>query len=66
MQNYKHIIEEEVMRETAHWPEGREFETLPTMTRLTLNAIMRATFGDQAEALDELRNVMPPLITLPG
>ena len=27
-----------VMRETPNWPEGREFETLPTMTRLTLNA----------------------------
>jgi cytochrome P450 len=34
------------------------------MTRLTLNAIMRATFGERADALDELRIVIPPLITL--
>jgi cytochrome P450 len=62
--NYERIVEDEVMRETANWPEGREFETLPTMTHLTLNAIMRATFGEQVDALDELRVVIPPLITL--
>jgi cytochrome P450 len=64
VKNYERIVEDEVMRETANWPEGREFETLPTMTHLTLNAIMRATFGEQADALDELRVVIPPLITL--
>jgi cytochrome P450 len=64
VKNYERIVEEEVMRETANWPEGREFETQPTMTHLTLNAIMRATFGEQADALDELRVVIPPLITL--
>jgi len=64
VKNYEHIIEDEVMRETANWPEGQEFEALPTMVRLTLNAVMRATFGEQADALDELRSVMPPLITL--
>ncbi len=64
VKNYERIVEEEVLRETANWPEGREFETLPTTTRLTLNAIMRAAFGEQADALDELRVVIPPLITL--
>lgn len=64
VKNYEGIVEDEVMRETANWPEGQEFETLSTMTRLTLNAIMRATFGERADALDELRIVIPPLITL--
>jgi cytochrome P450 len=64
VKGYEHIIEEEVMRETANWPEGREFETLDTMTRLTLNAILRAVFGDQGDALDELRRSIPTLITL--
>src|ERR1700689_3057452 len=64
VKNYERIVEDEVLRETANWPEGREFETLPTMTHLTLNAIMRATFGERADALDELRIVIPPLITL--
>ena len=64
VKNYERIVEDEVMRETAEWPQGQEFETLETMTRLTLNAIMRATFGERADALDELRIVIPPLITL--
>ena len=64
VKNYESIVEDEVLRETANWPEGQEFETLETMTRLTLNAIMRATFGERADALDELRIVIPPLITL--
>ena len=64
VKNYEGIVEDEVLRETANWPEGQEFETLSTMTRLTLNAIMRATFGERADALDELRIVIPPLITL--
>jgi cytochrome P450 len=64
VKNYESIVEDEVLRETANWPEGQEFETLSTMTRLTLNAIMRATFGERADALDELRIMIPPLITL--
>ncbi len=64
VKNYERIVEDEVLRETANWPQGQEFETLETMTRLTLNAIMRATFGERADALDELRIVIPPLITL--
>jgi cytochrome P450 len=64
VKNYEGIVEEEVLRETANWPQGQEFETLPTMTHLTLNAIMRATFGERADALDELKIVIPRLITL--
>jgi cytochrome P450 len=64
VRNYERIVEDEVLRETADWPQGQEFETLSTMTHLTLNAIMRATFGERADALNELRVVIPPLITL--
>ena len=56
MRSYEHIIEEEVMREIATWPEGREFETLPSMTSITLGAILRAVFGAEGPALDELRD----------
>ena len=52
------------MREIATWPEGREFETLPTMMRLTLNAILRAVFGAQGSELEELRVAMPAAIRL--
>jgi cytochrome P450 len=64
MRSYEHIIEEEVMREIATWPEGREFETLRPMLRLTLSAILRAVFGAEGPALDELRNLLPPAVTL--
>jgi cytochrome P450 len=64
MQGYEHIIEEEVMREIASWPEGQEFQTLAPMMRITLNAILRAVFGAEGEALDELRELLPPAVAL--
>jgi cytochrome P450 len=64
MRSYEHIIEEEVMREVATWPEGREFETLHSMTRITLGAILRAVFGAEGPALDELRDLVPPMVTI--
>lgn len=62
MQGYEHIIAEEVMREIATWPEGEEFETLPSMMRITLNAILRAVFGADGAALEELRELLPPMV----
>jgi hypothetical protein len=66
LQSYEHIIEEEVMREIATWPEGREFETLESMLRLTLGAILRAVFGADGPALNELRELVPPMVPLGG
>jgi cytochrome P450 len=63
VRSYEHIVEEEVMNETANWPEGREFETLETMGRLTLNSILRAVFGEEGDVLDELRSIMPAMVT---
>ena len=62
MVGYEAIVEEEVMRETESWPEGREFETLQPMMRITLNAILRTVFGAQGSAFDELRELFPPMI----
>jgi cytochrome P450 len=64
MAGYESIIEEEVLRETAGWPEGVEFETLAPMMRITLNAILRAVFGAQGTAFDELRELLPPMVPL--
>jgi cytochrome P450 len=64
MQGYEHIVEEEVLREIASWPDGQEFETLRPMMRITLNAILRAVFGAQGGALDELRAMLPPAVAL--
>ncbi|WP_431234491.1 cytochrome P450 [Mycolicibacterium psychrotolerans] len=62
MHSYEAIIEEEVLREVAHWPEGVEFDTLPSMMRITLNAILRAVFGAEGAAFDELREQLPRLV----
>ncbi|OBI78058.1 cytochrome P450 [Mycobacterium sp. E740] len=64
MAGYEAIVEEEVLREVATWPEGREFETLPSMMRITLNAILRTVFGAEGAALDELRELLPPMVPL--
>jgi cytochrome P450 len=61
---YESIVEEEVMREIATWPEGCEFETLQPMMRITLNAILRTVFGAQGSAFDELRQLLPPMVPL--
>ena len=64
MKNYEAIIEEETLRETAKWPEGQPFPTLPSMMHVTLNAILRAVFGADGAELDELRRLIPPWVTL--
>jgi cytochrome P450 len=66
VQRYEHIVEEEVMREIATWPEGREFETMEPMTSITLGAILRAILGAEGPALDELRDLVPPMPKLAG
>lgn len=62
MAGYEAIVEEEVLRETAGWPQGLEFETLEPMMRITLNAILRTVFGAQGGALGELRELLPPMV----
>ena len=64
MKNYEAIIEEETLRETAGWAEGRPFATLPSTMHITLNAILRAVFGADGAELDELRRLIPPWVTL--
>lgn len=64
IKNYEDIIEEETLREIAGWPEGQAFPTLPSMMRITLNAILRAVFGAEGAELDQLRRIIPPWVTL--
>jgi hypothetical protein len=61
---YEKIVEEETVREMASWPEGRPFATLPSMMRITLNAILRAVFGAEGAEFAELRELLPPFVTL--
>ena len=61
---YEAIVEEEAVREMATWPDGREFATLDSMMRITLNAILRAVFGADGAELAELRVLLPAMVKL--
>ena len=64
IKNYEKVIEEETLRESANWPEGKEFRTLEPMNRITLNVILRTVFGADGDELDELREIIPPWVKL--
>ncbi|WIX99551.1 cytochrome P450 [Amycolatopsis mongoliensis] len=61
---YEKIVEEETLRELESWPDGKAFATLPSMMRITLNAILRAVFGAEGAEFAELRELLPPFVTL--
>jgi cytochrome P450 family 138 len=64
IKNYEKIIEEETLRESANWPQGKEFRTLEPMNRITLNVILRTVFGADGVELDYLRTIVPPFAKL--
>jgi cytochrome P450 family 138 len=64
IKNYEKVIEEETLRESANWPQGKEFETLEPMNRITLNVILRTVFGADGGELDYLREIIPPWVKL--
>ncbi|MFI7665713.1 cytochrome P450 [Nocardia sp. NPDC049526] len=59
---YEELVEEETVRELATWPQGREFATMDSMMRITLNVILRAVFGAEGKEFDELRELLPKLV----
>jgi cytochrome P450 len=60
---HEKIFEDETARELATWPEDRPFATMPSMLRITLNAILRAVFGAEGAEFSELRELLPRLVT---
>ncbi|MGY1960788.1 hypothetical protein [Nocardia gipuzkoensis] len=41
MKTYEEIIGQEALREFVTWSEGREFPVMPSIRRITVNAILR-------------------------
>src|SRR4051812_526998 len=60
IKNYEKGIEEETLRESANWLEGKEFRALEPMNKITLNVILRTVFGADGVELDYLRQIIPP------
>jgi len=67
LKDYEQVIEDETLRESGNWPEGKEFRILEPTNRITLNVILRTIFGaDEAERdeLEQLREIVPPYMKL--
>jgi cytochrome P450 family 138 len=64
LKNYEKVIEDETLRESANWPENKEFRILEPMNRITLNVILRTIFGADGTELEELREIVPPYMKL--
>jgi cytochrome P450 family 138 len=64
LKNYEKLIEAETLRESANWPENKEFRILEPMNRITLNVILRTIFGTDGTELEELREIVPPYMKL--
>lgn len=60
---YERVVEEEFRAEAASWPMGERFAILEPMNRITLNVILRTVFGAQGADLDDLRELIPPMVT---
>lgn len=61
---YEELIEAEAVREMATWPSGREFATMDSMMRITLNVILRAVFGAEGTEFEQLRTLLPKLVLI--
>ncbi|NKY26112.1 cytochrome P450 [Nocardia gamkensis] len=59
---YDSLIEAEAVREMRSWPVGREFATMDSMMRITLNVILRAVFGAEGAEFEQLRQLLPKLV----
>src|ERR1700682_5049850 len=57
---YEAIVEREAINEFSSWPHDRTFAAMPSMMRITLNAILRAVFGAEGQELERLRETLPP------
>lgn len=67
VKNHEKAIEEETLRESATWPEGKEFRILEPMSTITLNVILRTLFGTDGsnrDELEQLREIVPPYMRL--
>lgn len=64
LRSFAAVVEDEALREFGTWQEGRDFATLPSMMRITLNAILRAVFGAEGTQFARLQRLLPPAVAL--
>ena len=67
LKNFERVIEDETLRESANWPEDKEFRILEPMNRITLNVILRTIFGadgTEGDELEQLSEIVPPFMKI--
>jgi cytochrome P450 len=64
LKHFEKVIKDETRRESASWPENKEFRILEPMNRITLNVILRTILGADGPELEELREIVPQWMTL--
>lgn len=61
---YRTLMAEEARAGMAVWPADRLVASLPVMSAITLNIILRTVFGAEGRDLDALRDLLPRLVRL--
>ncbi len=62
MRKYEDVIVEATRRDMADWPLGRPMRLQERTRRITLEVILRAVFGVEAERMEELRGAIGELL----
>ncbi|PAY22181.1 cytochrome P450 [Dietzia natronolimnaea] len=62
IKGYEAVVEEKTRRELDSWVVDRPFASMPSMTRITLDIIIRTVFGARDDELVTLRRVIPPMV----
>jgi cytochrome P450 len=62
MREYEQVIVEATRRDMASWPRGRPMRLQPRTRAITLEVILRAVFGVEAERMDSMRTAIGALL----
>jgi cytochrome P450 family 135 len=62
MREYEQVIVEATRNDMASWPIGRPMRLLPRTRAITLEVILRAVFGVEAERMDRVREAVKALM----
>jgi len=62
IRQHEHVMEEAARRDMAGWPLGKPMRMLPPMRAITLDVILRAVFGVEAERMDTLKQAIDAVI----
>ncbi|HEV2981834.1 MAG TPA: cytochrome P450, partial [Solirubrobacteraceae bacterium] len=62
MREYEQVIVEATRNDMASWPLGRPMRLLPRTRAITLEVILRAVFGVEAQRMDRVREAVKALL----